>query len=114
MRRLVLLVAVLFVVAPASAAPKATHPEDCRQFMNLALYSAALIKNKVPRRTIEASLREVFIFLNDDAVLIGKLIFDQAYREIARGTRPAVFASRLGTACMRNDGDMDSVLGEGI
>jgi len=119
--RILVLAAAIALAMPAPAAaqakerqpqPKAMSISDCQAFTTLALLTASLVKQKVSRKQIEGALQDVFTYQTDEATRLGRLILDAAIREIARGTRPQAFAAALATACVRDEGDMSTVLGK--
>lgn len=115
MKKAILFAAVLFVIAPpvALSAPKAASAEECAVLADLALVASAAARHGMQRPTVEAMLADIYT-INDEgrAGALAAAILDVVFGG-AREVMPRVLAGNLGDACMRNEGDMDSILGTG-
>lgn len=114
MKKAILSLAVLFVLAPPVAlpAPKAGSPQECAVLADLALVARAAAKHQVERAKLEAMLPDIYSMRTEDGRTITALIVSAAYRAV--DIEPVMFAKLLGGGCMRSGGDMDAILGPGV
>lgn len=113
MKKAILSVAILFVLAPPVAlpAPKAGSPQECAVLADMALVARAAAKHQVERAKLEAMLHDIYTVGTADGEIVMGLIASAAYRAI--DIEPNVFAKLLGGGCVRSGGDLDFMLGTG-
>ena len=104
----------LYVIPPpALPAPKAQSAQECATLADLALVAGAAAAAGVERAKTQAMLPRIYDLSKEDFRTLMRLIVGVAYGS-ARNVEPEVFAGTLGSACMRSEGNMDSILGAGV
>ena len=107
--RLLLIAAFLVPSATVADVPRARSGEECAVFADLMLVASAMRKADVPRVKADAAIADIYE-MREHAGTIARHIVDLAY---SRTHVPKDVAVTLGTTCLRNGGDMNSLFGTG-
>lgn len=109
-----LFIVLIFVTAmsvrSAWAAPRAL-PQECKPITEVALVARAAAEEEIPAEQAARILSKVFMNEGARNAWLTRLILDAAYRTSLSAMD---FARLLGFTCVRKDGDLDSILGEGV
>lgn len=107
------LFAVLFIVAPlALAVPKIENRQGCVVFADAAVVAAAGVKHKLAREVLNALLHDVYKVNAKESEEIMQFVLDVLYAHPDLAKEPGEFSRLLFGTCMRNEGSLDSILGE--
>ena len=113
MKRALIAAVMLFIVAPnIAAAPKATDEQECFTWGSFAGVAAAAARAGIERGKAETMLSQVYETPTEDGRAIARLILIAVYG-LPKDVEAIQFAETLAETCMRNEGDMDSILGTG-
>lgn len=106
----ILAVAVLAGAAVAAyAAPKAPDARACELVADMAVTARALAEEKVDRAAADRVMNHVYAVHTALGAALMKAITDTAF--MSPGPSPVEYSAVLFDSCMRNQGDMDGVLG---
>ena len=112
-----LLAALLFggvVVSPAFGAPKAESAMECGIAADMAVVARSLAQEKIQRPRAGAIMARIYdVSESERGRELMKDILDAAYGQdsASGGSSSQKFAEELFTACMKDGGNMDAVLG---
>lgn len=115
MKRLLLAVAVLFVIAPpvTRAAPHAKSEGECQFFWDVALTARAMAMEGIRREQAQRVIDRIYNTGADARVrAIVQTIVGAA--QMARSDPAGAFARELATACLKQNGNMDAILGASL
>ena len=100
----------LLLASSALGAPRAESPQECTVAADMAVVARSLAEEQVQRPKAGAIMSRIY---DTGATELGKelmqQILDTAY--LKKDSSIENFAEELLVACLRNEGDMDSVLG---
>ena len=101
-------------VSSAWAAPKAESATECSIAADMAVVARSLAQEEIRRPQANAIMARIYdVSDSDRGKELMRDILDAAYRQdgAAGGGSSQTFAEDLFTACMKDDGNMDTVLG---
>lgn len=93
------------------AAPRVANDQECASAAEVALVARAAAELELTAPTAAALLAKVFVSPDRRTDELTRLIQAAAYRS---NMSAADFASILAVTCMLQDGNVDSILGEGV
>jgi len=117
MKRLtVAALATLFLSAGAQAAPRAESALECGIAADMAVVAHSLAREDVQRPKASQIMARIYdVAESERGKEIMKEILDSAYAQntaAAGGGSGKKFAEELFAACMKSNGDLDSILGK--
>jgi hypothetical protein len=100
----------LLLASTALGAPRAESPQECTVAADMAVVARSLAEEQVQRPKAGAIMSRIYdTGVSERGKELMQQILDAAYIKKDSSTRN--FAEELLVACLRNEGDMDSVLG---
>lgn len=99
------------LASTALGAPRAESPQECTVAADMAVVARSLAEEQVQRSKAGAIMSRIYdTGASERGKELMQQILDAAYIKKDSSTRN--FAEELLVACLRNEGDMDSVLGD--
>jgi hypothetical protein len=100
----------LLLAASALGAPRAESPQECTVAADMAVVARSLAEERVQRPKAGAIMSRIYdTGASEHGKELMRQILDAAY--LKKDSSIENFAEELFVACLRNEGDMDSVLG---
>lgn len=100
----------LLLASTALGAPRAESPQECTVAADMAVVARSLAEEQIQRPKAGAIMSRIYdTEVSERGKELMQQILDAAYIKKDSSTRN--FAEELFVACLRNAGDMDSVLG---
>ena len=100
----------LLLASTALGAPRAESPQECTVAADMAVVARSLAEEQIQRPKAGAIMSRIYdTGASERGKELMQQILDAAYIKKDSSTRN--FAEELFVACLRNEGDMDSVLG---
>ena len=100
----------LLLASTALGAPRAESPQECTVAADMAVVARSLAEEQIQRPKAGAIMSRIYdTEVSERGKELMQQILDAAY--IKKDSSPRNFAEELFVACLRNEGDMDSVLG---
>jgi hypothetical protein len=108
--RAAVVVLALLLASTALGAPRAESPQECTVAADMAIVARSLAEEQIQRPQAGAIMSRIYeLEASGSGKELMLQILDAAYIKKDSSTRN--FAEELLVACLRNEGDMDSVLG---
>jgi hypothetical protein len=112
MKSLFVILAAALAAGSAYASPKAESAAECGIAADMAVVARALAQEQVQRPQAFAIMTRIYdVSESDRGKELMKDILEAAYRTPV-STESQSFAEELFTACIKSDGDMDTILGK--
>jgi hypothetical protein len=102
----------LLLPAAAQAAPRAESAQECSVAADMAVVARSLAEERIQQPKAAAIMARIYdVGESERGSQIMKDILDTAYSSKSDGQPGVKFAEELFTACMKDSGNMDQVLG---